>query len=87
MISKIADDFVNDSDFTDFIFDGGLFAAVNLYLDNDMNQSFRSLIKSFDENKFYQIDYTPDGNLRHAAITENLSLPTNADSLSLYMFR
>ena len=75
MISKIDDDFANDSDFTDLIFDGGLFAAVNLYLDDDMEQSFRALIKSFDENKFYQIDYAPDGCLRHAAMTENLISP------------
>lgn len=86
MIAKIADDFVNDSGFTDFIFDGGLFAAANLYLDDDMNQSFRSLIKSFDENKFYQIDYTSDGSLRHAAMTENLISPDERRQLvALYV--
>ena len=56
MISKIADGFVNDSGFTDFIFDGGLFAAANLYLDDDMNRSFHSIIKSIYENKIYKID-------------------------------
>lgn len=86
MISKIADDFVNNSGFTDFIFEGGLFAAANLYLDDDMDQSFRSLIKSFDENKFYQIDYTPDGSLRHAAMTENLISPDERRQLvALYV--
>lgn len=75
IISKITEDFVNDSAYTDFIFDGGLFAAANVYLDDDMNQSFRYLIKSFDENKFYQIDYMSDGSLRHAAMTENLISP------------
>ncbi len=86
MISRIDDDFVNDSDFTDLTFDGGLFAAVNLYLDDDMNQSFRALIKSFDENKFYQIDYTPDGSLRHAAMTENLISPDERRQLvALYV--
>lgn len=86
MISKIADDFVNDSSFTDHIFDGGLFAAANLYLDDDMNQSFRSLIKSFDDNRFYQIDYAPDGSLRHAAMTENLISPDERRQLvALYV--
>lgn len=86
MISRIDDDFVNDSDFTDLTFDGGLFAAVNLYLDDDMNQSFRALIKSFDENKFYQIDYAPDGSLRHAAMTENLISPDERRQLvALYV--
>lgn len=86
MISKIASDFVNDSCFADYTFDGGLFAAANLYLDDDMNQSFRSLIKSFDENKFYQIDYAPDGSLRHAAMTENLISPNERRQLvTLYV--
>ena len=85
-ISKIPDGFVNDSGFTDFIFDGGLFAAANLYLDDDMNRSFHSMIKSFDENKFYQIDYAPDGTLRHAAMTENLISPDERRQLvALYV--
>ncbi len=86
MISKIADDFVNDSCFADYFFDGGLFAAANIYLDDDINQLFRSLIKNFDENKFYQIDYTPDGSLRHAAMTENLISPNERRQLvTLYV--
>lgn len=86
MISRIDDDLVNDSDFSDFIFDGGLFAAANLYLDDDMNQSFHALIKSFDENKFYQIDYAADGSLRHAAMTENLISPDERRQLvALYV--
>lgn len=86
MISKIADDFVNDSCFADYFFEGGLFAAANLYLDDDINQLFRSLIKSFDENKFYQIDYAPDGSLRHAAMTENLISPDERRQLvTLYV--
>ncbi len=85
-ISKIDDGFVNESGFTDFIFDGGLFAAANLYLDDDMNRSFHSMIKSFDENKFYQIDYAPDGTLRHAAMTENLISPDERRQLvALYV--
>ena len=51
-----------------------------------MNQSFRALIKSFDENKFYQIDYAPDGSLRHAAMTENLISPDERRQLvALYV--
>lgn len=86
MISKIAEDFVNDGGFTDLTFEGGLYAAANLYLDDDMNQSFRALIKSFDENKFYQIDYAADGSLRHAAMTENLISPDERRQLvALYV--
>lgn len=86
MISKIDDCFVNDSGFADLIFNGGLFAAANLYLDDDMNVSFSSMIKSFDGNKFYQIDYAPDGSLRHAAMTENLISPDERRQLiALYV--
>ncbi len=85
-ISKIDDGFVNDSGFTDLIFDGGLFAAANLYLDDDMDRSFHSMIKSFDENKFYQIDYASDDTLRHAAMTENLISPDERRQLvALYV--
>ncbi|MEA4833366.1 MAG: MerR family transcriptional regulator [Oscillospiraceae bacterium] len=86
MITKIADGFTNDSNFTDFIFDGGYFAAANVYLDDDLAQSFYSLVKSFDDNKFYQIDYTADGNLRHAAMLENLISPDERRQLvALYV--
>lgn len=81
MVLKITDDFVNDSCFVDYMFDGGLFAAANLYLDDDMDQAFHSLIKCFDENKFYQIDYEPDGSLRHAVMIENLISPDESRQL------
>jgi DNA-binding transcriptional MerR regulator len=75
MIHHVPDDFVNDSEYLDFTFDGGLFTAVNIYLDVDLGERFRSLIKSFDDNKFYEIDYTHEGELRHPAMLENLISP------------
>jgi len=71
-ILKVSDDFINDSEYVDYIFNGGLFAAINVYLDEDLGDCFRSLIKAFDGNKYYQIDYLNDGNLRHVAMLENL---------------
>lgn len=75
LILRVSDDFVNDGDYSDYIFDGGLFAVVNVYLDEDLNERFRSLVKEFDDNKYYQIDYKSDGSLRHAAMLEDLISP------------
>ena len=74
-IIKVSDDFINDGEYSDYIFNGGLFAAANVYLDEDLTERFRSLIKEFDKNKYYQIDYLNDGNLRHSAMLENLISP------------
>jgi len=82
IIAKIPDDYVNDSEFVDFVFDGGVFAAANVYLDDDLAQSLNSLVTGFDDNKFYQIDYTPEGNLRHAAMFENLISPDERRQLA-----
>ena len=71
-ILKISNDFINDGEYSDYIFSGGLFAVVNVYLDEDLGACLRSLIQFFDDNKYYQIDYLSDGNLRHAAMIENL---------------
>jgi len=71
-ILKVSDDFINDGEYSDYIWGGGLFAAVNVYLDEDLGTCFRLLVKAFDSNKYYQIDYQSDGSLRSAAMLENL---------------
>jgi len=75
MILRVADDFINDSPYTDFNFEGGLFATANIYLDEDIGERFRVLVDSFDENKYYAIDYNHDGSLRHEVLLENLISP------------
>jgi hypothetical protein len=74
-ILKVSDNFINDGEYSDYIFDGGLFATANVYLDEDLAERFHALVKGFDDNKYYQIDYRSDGNLRHAAMLENLISP------------
>ena len=81
IILWIDDDFVNDSDYLDYRMDGGLFASVNVYLDEDLGERFRSLIKAFDTNNYYQIDYTRDGSLRHPAMIETLISPDDQREL------
>ena len=61
IIVKIPDSYANDSGFVDITFEGGYFAAANVYLDDDLSATFRSVVKSFDDNKYYQIDYSSDG--------------------------
>ncbi len=81
IIIRITDSFVNDSPYLDYWFEGGLFAAANVYLDEDLGERFRSLLASFDSNKYYQIDYRHDGALRHAALLEKLISPDDQREL------
>lgn len=80
-ILRVADDFVNDGEYSDYILEGCLFAAVDIYLDEDIGERFRALIKYFDGNKYYQIDYRSDGSLRHTAMLENLISPDDQREL------
>lgn len=81
MILRISDDFMNTSNYLDYIFDGGLFATIHVYLDEDLGEQLRSLISGFDGNRFYQIDYDHDGNLRHPVMLENLVSPDDKREL------
>ena len=81
MIQRVPDDFENGSEYLDFVFDGGLFASINVYLDEDLGERFRSIVKSFDDNKYYQIDYQNDGELRHPTLLENLISPDDKREL------
>lgn len=69
ILLRIPDDFVNESEFSDHVFGGGLYAAANAYLDEDLGQRFRALVSDFDDNKFYEIDYT------RTSMLENLISP------------
>lgn len=81
VILHVADDYKNDSIYSDYIFPGGLYASANAYADEDLHQKLQMIIKSFDENSFYQIDYTNDGNLRHPVLIEELISPDDKRSL------
>lgn len=79
---RVPEDYENDSKYRDFIFDGGLYAVVNVYIDEDLGERFRSLVRSFDDNRFYQVDYTHAGELRHPALLENLISPDEKRELA-----
>jgi DNA-binding transcriptional MerR regulator len=80
-ILQIHENFSNTGPYLDFIFDGGLFALAQVYLDEDLGERFRSLVSSFDENKYYEVDYNRDGSLRHEAMVENLISPDDKRAL------
>ena len=69
VLLRVPDTFVNDGAFGEVAFEGGLFAETHVYLDEDLAQRFRAVVKAFDENKFYQLDYTRE------AMLENLISP------------
>lgn len=81
VILRVPDDYANESEFLDYVFPGSMFATANIYLDEDLCERFRTLVKDFDDNKYYQIDYTSDGNLRHEVMLENLISPDDQREL------
>ena len=87
IILRVNDDFIDDyvgsnpNPFLEKSFCGGLFATVNVNVDEGIGEAFRALITSFDENKFYEIDYNHDGTLRHEALLENLISPDDKRDL------
>ncbi len=86
VVLYIPHDYENNSAYSDFIFEGGLFACINVYVDEDLGECFRTLVKCFDDNKFYEIDYRYDGNLRHPAMLESLiSADERRELVSLYV--
>ena len=74
-ILRIDEGFVNDSPYVDYLFEGGLFAAVNVYLEEDLAECFQALISYFDDSQSYEVDYTHEGRLRQEAMLERLLSP------------
>ncbi|MCL2603753.1 MAG: MerR family transcriptional regulator [Defluviitaleaceae bacterium] len=81
MIQKIPEDFNGGDIYAEYQFPGGLYASADVYLDEDLHESFRALLAYFDDNPYYEIDYTHDGALRHEALIENLLSPDEQRSL------
>ena len=72
---RIDENLQNETGYLDESFPGGLYASVNLYVDEGLEEQFQRLVKSFDDNPFYEIDYAHDGRLRRHALVENLISP------------
>lgn len=63
---------INNSPFTEIYFEGGLFAACALYVDEDIGSYLRKVISHFESNSYYQIDYKNNGELRHEILIETI---------------
>ncbi|MGI5899776.1 MAG: MerR family transcriptional regulator [Christensenellales bacterium] len=81
LMVRVPEDFVNDSEYLDYTFDGGLFAAVNIYLDGDLSECLRALLRELDANPYYQFAYCSDGTSRHPTLLENLISPDDKREL------
>lgn len=81
ILLKLAETFQNNSPYLDSYWEGGLFAAANLYLDEDMHACFRGFLSAFDNNPYYEIDYTHDGRLRQEPLLEDLISPDSRREL------
>ncbi len=75
VIRTIPESFVNDGPYRDYIFHGGLFAVGSVYLDDDVNTAFKGMIRYFDGNAYYEVDYTHDGKLRQEPLVESVISP------------
>lgn len=86
LIHRIGDDFINDGPYVDYLFSGGLFAVGSVYLDDDLDYAFRGMIRFFDGNAYYEVDYSHDGNLRHHPLVESVLSPdAQREKVDLYL--
>ncbi len=72
IIQNIDSDFNNDSPYSDYEFEGGLFAVGAIYVEDDIASFHQRMIKSFDNNPYYEVDYRHGGRLRHESLAESV---------------
>lgn len=86
IIQKIDKDFVNDGFFEEYHFNGGLFAVSSIYIDEDISSFHRNLIKSFDKNPYYEVDYRHGGGMRHESLAESVLSPDDKrEKINLFL--
>lgn len=86
IIQKIHEDFINDSPYNDYEFEGGLFAVCTAYVDDDIAQLHHKMIKSFDNNPYFEVDYSHAGSLRHESLVESVISPDNRrEKINIYL--
>jgi DNA-binding transcriptional MerR regulator len=81
IILAIPDDYINHSDFCDKTFDGGMFAVASVYADEDLEAFQRAVVRYFDGNPFYEIDYLHSGKPRNETLIETVISPDSTREL------
>jgi DNA-binding transcriptional MerR regulator len=85
-IQKIEPSSAMDSPYSDYEFEGGLFAACTTYLDNDIGELHQNMIRSFDDNVYFEVDYNHGGSLRHDSLVEAVISPDRQrEKINLYL--
>jgi DNA-binding transcriptional MerR regulator len=86
IIQNIDKDFDNASPYSDYEFEGGLFAVGSIYVDEDIASFHQRMIVSFDENPYYEVDYRHGGRLRHESLAESvISSDSRREKINLFL--
>jgi DNA-binding transcriptional MerR regulator len=86
IIQQIEKEYINDSPFTDYEFEGGLFSVGGVYVDDDIASFHERMIRSFDDNPYYEVDYRHGGILRHESLAEAvISIDSRREKINLFL--
>ncbi len=86
IIQTIDRDFYNNSQYSDYEFEGGLFAVGSVYADDDITTFHKRMIESFNNNPYYEVDYRPGGLLRHESLVESvISTDSMREKLNVFL--
>jgi len=81
LMVRVPEDFINESEYLDYTFAGGFFAAANVYLDEDLGELFRKMVHELNVSPYYQFAYCANGTSRHPTLLENLISPDDKREL------
>ncbi|WP_055668815.1 MerR family transcriptional regulator [Desnuesiella massiliensis] len=86
IIQNIDRDFNNDSPYSDYEFEGGLFAVGSVYVEDDIASFHHRMINSFDNNPYYEVDYRHGGRLRHESLAESvISSDSRREKINIFL--
>lgn len=86
IIQQIERDFLNGSPYSDYEFEGGLFAVGSIYAEDDIAAFHQRMINSFDANPYYEVDYRHGGQLRHESLAESvISSDSRREKINLFL--
>ncbi len=86
IIQNIDRDFVNESPYSDYEFEGGLFAVGSVYVEDDIASFHERMVKSFDNNPYYEVDYRHGGGLRHESLAEAvISADSGREKINIFL--
>ncbi len=86
IIQNVDREFLNESPYVDYEFEGGLFAVSSVYVEDDIASYHERMIRSFDNNPFYEVDYRHGGYLRHESLAESVISPDSSrEKVNLFL--